>query len=197
MNLLFHMYLSGNDPEILAGNLMGDFVKGPISDIYPPRIRLGLLLHRKIDSFAQRNVTFQRSRLRLSPRYGLYRGVLVDLFYDHFLSTEWSSLSDSSFKDYIAWAKGIAERHLTIMPEQLQGFVPVIFNDLLPSYQSTAGIESALIRMSRRIKRPNPLAEGGAELTLNYAGLKKDFEQFTSEVQQFSADIIETEASKL
>ena len=184
------MYLSGNDHEVLVGNLMGDFVKGPLGDNYPPRIHLGLILHRKIDTFAQKNVIFQTSRLRLSPHYGLYRGVLVDIFYDHFLAVGWDSWSDSSFPDYIAWARDIAERHLTIMPQQLQGFVPVIFNDLLPSYKRTAGIESALKRMSGRIKRPNPLAEGGAELTINYQELKKDFEQFMIEARQFSADVV-------
>lgn len=188
MNLLFHMYLSGDDPEVLVGNLMGDFVKGPIGDNYPAGIHLGLVLHRKIDIFAQKSPIFQTSRLRLSPYYGLYRGVLVDIFYDHFLAKEWDSWSHSTFPDYIAWTRSIAERHLSIMPLQLQEFVPVIFNDLLPSYRNTSGIESALKRMSGRIKRPNPLAEGGAELILHYENLKEDFQRFITEAKRFTAE---------
>lgn len=191
MNILFHMYLSGDDHEVLVGNFMGDFVKGPLGDAYPPRIRHGLMLHRKIDSFAQRDTNFQTSRLRLSPYYGLYRGVLVDLFYDHFLAKGWDSWSDVPFPDYIAWARGIIERHLAIMPRQLQEFVPVIFNELLPSYKCITGTESALIRMSGRVRRANPLAEGGAELTRHYEDLKADFERFIIAVQRFSTDIIE------
>lgn len=190
------MYLSGTDHEVLVGNLMGDFVKGAVGDnIYPPRIRLGLMLHRKIDSFAQKNTNFQASRLRLAPRYGLYRGILVDLFYDHFLAQEWHSWSEIPFPDYIAWAKSITEKQLAVMPQPFREFVPVIFNDLLPSYKSISGTESALNRMSARIKRPNPLAEGGTELTLHYQELKQDFEHFIIEAKKFSSDFIENEAT--
>lgn len=190
MNLLFHMYLSGHDPEILVGNFMGDFVKGPLGDTYPPGIRQGLMLHRKIDSFAQRDTSFQTSRLRLSPYYGLYRGVLVDLFYDHFLAKYWDSWSETPFPDYVARTRIIIEKRLGIMPKQLQEFVPIIFNELLPSYMSVTGIDSALKRMSRRVRRQNPLAEGSLELTRHYEGIKTDFEQFIMAAQQFSTDFI-------
>ena len=186
MNILFHIYLSGSDPELLVGNFMGDFVKGLLDDTYSPRIREGLMLHRKIDSFAQRDPAFQASRLRLPAHYGLYRGILVDLFYDHFLAKEWYSWSDMAFADFLSNARGIIENHLAIMPKQLQSFVPIIFNDLLPSYESVSGIQSALERMSRRVRRPNPLAEGGAELKRHYERLKADFERFIVAAQHFS-----------
>lgn len=190
MNFLFHMYLSGEDPQILVGNFMGDFVKGPLKDDYPVSVRQGLRLHRKIDSFAQRNPDFQTSRLRLSPDYGLYRGVLVDLFYDHFLAQEWGAWSGISLPEYLSQARTIVDRHLSVMPQQLQGVVPVIFEELLPSYKSIAGISSALKRMSRRIKRPNPLGEGGAELELHYEEIRADFERFIPAARRFAADFI-------
>ena len=192
MNILFHMYLSGNDPELLVGNFMGDFVKGPIGNAFAPRIGQGLRLHRKIDSFAQRNAHFQASRLRLAPQYGLYRGVFVDLFYDHFLAKEWDSWADTPLPDYIASTRTIIDKYLAIMPERLQEFVPIIFNELLPSYTSISGIESALLRMSRRVRRPNPLAEGGTELTTHYEELKADFVRFIIEAQHYTSEYIVT-----
>lgn len=36
MNYLAHAYLSFNDPEILVGNLISDFVKGKKKFDYPP-----------------------------------------------------------------------------------------------------------------------------------------------------------------
>lgn len=191
MNILFHMFLSGNDPELLVGNFMGDFVKGPLGDSYPPRIRQGLMLHRKIDSFAQQDTSFQASRLRLPARYGLYRGVLVDLFYDHFLAKEWNQWSDRRLPDYLSWARCIVEQHRPVMPGKLQDFVPVIFDELLPSYENITGIESALYRMSRRVKRANPLAEGGGELTHHYEELKTDFDRFIVAVRDFSTGFME------
>lgn len=184
------MFLSGDDPEVLTGNFMGDFVKGPLDNFYPPRIRQGLVLHRKIDSFAQRESSFQASRLRLPAEYGLYRGVLVDLFYDHFLAKEWENWSGRRFEDFLYWSREIIERHRPVLPPELQGFLPVIFDELLPSYSSICGIESALARMARKVKRPNPLAAGGRELANYYGELHADFEGFMAAAQSFSFELI-------
>jgi len=185
------MYLSGDNPELLVGNFMGDFVKGPLGDAYPPRIRQGLMLHRKIDSFAQKDADFQASRLRLPAHYGLYRGILVDLFYDHFLAKGWADWSDTDLTHYLSRTRRIIETYRPIMPLRLQGLIPVMFDELLPSYSSIAGIESALRRMSKRVKRANPLAAGGGELTVHYAALRSDFERFMAAVQKFSTDMID------
>lgn len=189
MNILFHMFLSGNDPELLVGNFMGDFVKGPLVDSYPPRIRQGLVLHRQIDSFAQRDADFRASRLRLPDCYGLYRGILVDLFYDHFLAKGWNTWSDTDLPLYLSRTRAIVETYRPFMPLSLQGFIPLMFDELLPSYSTVAGIESALRRMSGRVKRANPLAAGGGELAVHYNGLQSDFERFMFAVQKFATDM--------
>lgn len=185
MNFLFHLYLSGDDEELLVGNFMGDFVKGPLSHDYPPQVRQGLLLHRQIDVFAQQNVHFQCSRLRIDPEYGHYRGVLVDLFYDHFLAKEWKEWSPADFSDYLRQTHRTIDRYRAIMSPELQSLTPIIFNELLPSYRQIAGTEAALRRMARRIRRPNPLGAGGLELSRHYQELQQDFALFTPAAQNF------------
>lgn len=193
MNFLFHMLLSGDDDQILAGNFMGDFVKGPLTDGFSERIRQGIALHRRIDSFAGRDELFQRSRRRLDPYYGLYRGVLVDLFYDHFLVVEWNCWSEEPFEQYLARCRSIIEEQREELPERLQGLVPTIFRELLPSYGTVAGIASALERMSRRVVRENPLAGAESQLELHYEGLRADFRGFMPLVRSFAADFIASE----
>lgn len=193
MNFLFHMLLSGDDDQILAGNFMGDFVKGPLMDRFPERIRQGIALHRRIDSFASRDELFQRSRRRLDPHYGLYRGVLVDLFYDHFLIVEWNSWSEEPFDQYLARSRSIIEDQREELPERLQGLVPTIFSELLPSYGTVAGIASALERMSRRVVRENPLAGAESQLELHYDGLRADFRGFMPLVRTFAEGFIASE----
>lgn len=187
MNFLLHLYLSGPDPEILVGNFMGDFVKGRVGEGYPHPFRDGIVLHRRIDTFAQHHPDFHRSRQRLAPRYGLYRGVMVDVFYDHFLAVEWGEWSAEPLDAWLLRIRGIVEAHRASLPERLQGLVPVIFEELLPSYRRVEGIGRALERMARRVRRPNPLAGGEEELIHHYAGLRDDFRRFLPEARLFAA----------
>ena len=52
MNFLAHLFLADRDAESLIGNLAGDFVKGPLHDRFTPRIREGIMQHRRLDSGA-------------------------------------------------------------------------------------------------------------------------------------------------
>lgn len=187
MNYLFHLFLSGNDPDILTGNFMGDFVKGRLDKSLPPRLRRGIELHRRIDSFARDQADFNRSRLRIAPEFGLYRGVLIDLFYDHFLALSWQDWSQQPLTNYLARTRTVVEARSALLPERLRSSVPIIFEELLPSYAEPAGVSRALERMSRRVVRANPLAAGGAELTRHYHDLKRDFLCFLPEAQDFAA----------
>lgn len=190
MNFLFHMLLSGSDDQILVGNFMGDFVKGPLAGRFPERIRQGLILHRRIDSFASRDELFSRSRLRIDPHYGLYRGVLIDLFYDHFLVTGWNDWSDEPFERYLTRTRSIIEGQRAELPGHMQPLVPIIFEELLPSYGEVSGIGKALERMSRRVTRANPLAGGEAELLRHYQELHADFRGFMPLVRRFAEEFI-------
>lgn len=190
MNYLFHLHLSGNDPDLLTGNFMGDFVKGRIGDEYPSGVATGIMLHRRIDSFAQQHPLFRRSCGRILPQYGLWRGVLVDLFYDHFLSAAWGEWEDTPLEAYLSQARKMIEERHECLPERLQSLLPAIFEDLIPSYLEIAGIGLALERMSRRVKRDNPLANGVQELIRNYAELREDFRYFMPAAREFVADFL-------
>ncbi|NJD90846.1 MAG: DUF479 domain-containing protein [Geobacter sp.] len=178
MNFLCHMYLSGDDDQLMIGNFMGDFVKGRLGDRFPHRIGQGLALHRWIDSYASRSELFQQSRRRLDPHYGLYRGVLVDLFYDHFLAASWSSWSTEPLAAYLARTEAVLRANSSLLPERLQPLLPYIFSDMLPSYAEVGGIGQALARMARRVRRANALAGGEAGLRRHYPALQADFNAF-------------------
>lgn len=188
MNFLAHLYLSGNDPDILVGNFMGDFVKGRVDDGYPDPVRNGILLHRRIDSYTQNHPLFLRSRQRIGPGYRLYRGVLVDIFYDHFLAREWDSWSAEPLDSWLVRTRAIINLRRAELPEKLQSLVEVIFDELLPSYREVTGIGRALARMSRRITRPNPLAGAERELVTHYTELSEDFRSFLPDVTRFAQE---------
>jgi acyl carrier protein phosphodiesterase len=188
VNFLAHLALSGEEPEILVGNLMGDFVKGRLEGRFPPGIRQGIELHRKIDSFAGQNEFFIRSKQRIDARFGLYRGVLVDLYYDHFLALNWQDYGRLPLQQFIDNASAILEEHREMLPERLQLRLAELFSDWLPSYLELDGIDRVLKRMSARLKRANPLGDGVGELKRNYGALEEDFRRFFPQLRAYAAD---------
>ena len=190
MNFLFHMFLSGDDQQLLTGNFMGDFIKGPLEGRFDPGIRQGVMLHRRIDSHAEVDPLFRCSRQRLAPEYGLYRGVLVDLFYDYFLVNSWQMWCDEHLDAYLARTRRIIEANHASLPPTMHRLVPVIFDELLPSYGTVEGIGAALARISRRLQRPNPLSGGEGELLRHHDGLNEDFLAFTPGMLRYVASLI-------
>jgi len=191
MNHLMHLFLSGNDPEILVGNLMGDFVKGRLDDRFPPGIRRGIEIHRKIDSFAAGNAFFLQSKRCIDPCFGHYRAVLVDIFYDHFLARDWDRYSPSTLEEFIRISYQTLCRYEAQLPPRLLELLPRMFSrHWLIAYQEPAGIEIALRRMSTRLARPNPLAEGFAELSKKRDLLQSDFRGFLPEVCTYTGSLM-------
>ena len=187
MNFLTHLFLSGNATELLVGNLMGDFVKGRLDGRFPPGIAQGILLHREINSFQVQNQYFLRSKRRLDQSFGHYRGVLVDLFYDHFLAAHWEDYADVPYSVFLSDAWRALREHKEFLPDRLQRIMPFMFMNWLPSYDTVEGIATSLRRMSRfRLKRKNPLKEGAEALSRHYEGLYGDFRMFFPEIIAFS-----------
>jgi len=187
VNFLTHLFLSNGAPEILVGNLMGDFVKGRLDGRFPPGIKQGILLHREIDSSAGQNRHFLRSKRRLDRSFGHYRGVLVDLFYDHFLAAHWEDYADVPLSVFISNAWRVLCEHKEYLPDKLQRIMPFMFRDWLPSYTDISGIAVVLQRISLRLKRENRLGEGTEALSRHYGVLYGDFQKFIPELIAFSA----------
>jgi len=193
MNFLFHMLLSGDDDQLLVGNFMGDFVKGPLQQgRFPEKVRQGVVLHRRIDSYAEHHLLFRRSRGRIDPVYGHYRGILVDMFYDHLLVNDWERWSDESFTAFLSRSRHVIESHRNAIPAAMLPILPVIFDELLPSYGTVEGIARALARLSRRVGRANPLSGGERELVRLHVELKADFYGFTAEIINYASRLRES-----
>ena len=184
MNYLVHLYLSDPTPGCLLGNLMGDFVKGPLPAHYPSQVRFGLAMHRRVDTFAHASMIFRRSKSRLAPRYRYFRAVMVDVFYDHFMARRWEEFGTEPLEDFADRIYRLLEAHLAELPEGLQRVTPrMIAHNWLVSYRQQATIGRVLERLSQRLSKPNPLGEGLAELEAAYAPLEADFREFLDQAK--------------
>ena len=189
MNYLVHLYLAGEDPELQLGGLMGDFVKGPIPTGYPEKLALGLHLHRRIDTLAQNSLHTRQSRQRLHPKYSHGRGIIVDIFYDHFLASSWHDFSPEPLESYAGkFYRLLQEKHAQL-PADLRRIAPhMIEHNWLVSYQHRAVVGKALHRISQRLSRQLPLAEGVEDLVTHEALLRLDFKGFMNQAADFVKD---------
>src|SRR5450755_4319295 len=88
MNYLAHAFLSFNKTDILAGNIISDFVKGKAKFDYPHGIQKGIHLHRLIDTFTDDHSATAMAKSFFRPQYRLYSGAFTDVVYDHFLARD-------------------------------------------------------------------------------------------------------------
>jgi acyl carrier protein phosphodiesterase len=182
VNYLVHLYLAGPDPELQLGGLMGDFVKGPLDDRYPPGIVAGLRLHRAIDHLAATSPHCRDSRRRLDPRFGHTRAVLVDIFYDHFLARDWERYHPLPLAEFAAAAYQLLRVNRALLPPELARIAPrMAEHDWLTTYRERATLDLALRRIAARLSRPTALGEGAAELERCGAELREDFRGFMAE----------------
>ncbi len=188
MNYLAHIYLSEGQDLITIGNFMADHVKGSKYKAYPTEVQKGILLHRKIDWFTDQDETARRSKRRLHERYGLYRGVIIDIFYDHFLAANWSDYSDIDLTDYAGSFYGTLKKHMDLLPEKVQHMSSYMMRyDWLSSYAETEGIQQVLTGMNRRTGGRGKMDQAIEDLLEHYQDFEKDFEYFFKKLRTFSA----------
>ena len=195
MNFLAHCLLSHATPQLLTGGMLGDFVKGAVKDQYPPEVRAGILLHRAIDCYTDAHSLVHTSRARISPARRRFAGVLVDVFYDHFLACHWSRYAELPLEAFTQQVYATLQPQIADFPERLQRILPrMAADDWLAAYAEIESVDAALHGMARRFARftrfarAPVLADGVQELLRSYAGLEQDFLAFFPELQHYVAD---------
>lgn len=186
MNFLAHAYLSHSRPKLMVGNFIADFVKGSDYLLFPTEISQGILLHREIDEFTDHHPQVLNSKRRLRPRYRHYSGVIVDMFYDHFLAINFARFHQHGLPAFTDYVYGVMEAHRDTVPEKVQYILMhMTKGNWLLSYAQITGIERALGGMARRTKFDSKMEHAGQELRLHYGDFHSEFMAFFPEVMQF------------
>lgn len=179
MNVLAHIYLSGDSDDIIIGNYIGDYVRGKEYLNYPDQIRKGIIIHRHIDDFTDRHPVVHRSKLYFSRKYHKYSGVITDILYDHFLTREWDLFSRKPIESVTYNFYMAMVNNFEILPDKVKEMIPsFIINNWIESYQTVNGIKHVLKTMSRITSLPNETRFAIKELKKNYGPLQDDFLEF-------------------
>lgn len=189
MNWLAHLRLSPPKPLVRLGNLAGDFVQGVALDTLPADLQAGIALHRAIDRFVDAHPVVVAAKARLLPPFRRFGGVLLDVFFDHFLARDWQHLGDGRpLPAFLAEVHGDLRLHRDLLPAPLQRVAPRFCADgWLEGYASVDGIARVLSLMAGRLSRPTPLADGAALLRADHAAFERDFVALWPELRAFVA----------
>ncbi|MDN5205069.1 ACP phosphodiesterase [Fulvivirgaceae bacterium BMA10] len=197
MNFLAHIYLSGKSPKVMIGNFIGDFVKGKNYQKYDPEVQMGILLHRQIDWFTDKHEIVDKSKSRLWEKYRHYAGVIVDMFYDHFLAKNWSSYSDVPLDLFVQTTYSTIETYESILPPKARYMFPyMVKNNWLTNYAFVDGIDQALTGMSRRTSFRSNMEKAVEDLKTHYKAFHEEFVEFFPQLIEYSKDFRENYKNK-
>ncbi len=187
MNYLAHLYLSGENDSIKIGNFIADSIKGKKYKLYPENIQKGILLHRQIDSFTDNDDIVKQSKKRLNKRYGHYKGVIIDILYDHFLAKNWLKYATTSLHIFTQSFYNTLQNNYDILPDRVQFLMPyLVKDDWLVSYATLEGIEKVLIGMNKRTQEKAQMHLAINDLKENYNDFENDFTLFFEKLRTFS-----------
>jgi acyl carrier protein phosphodiesterase len=189
LNFLAHTYLSGCNEEIIVGNFMGDYVKGKNYLQFPDQVKKGILIHRDIDTFTDGHPITRRNKHRIAGRYHKYAGIIIDIFYDHFLASLWDRFSDLPLNDFVSRTYDLLKRNYKVLPSAVKKWFPTFLeNNWMMAYQSVSGIELVLERMAANTSLPNHAGYAVEILSEQYTTFRDDFLEFFPMIIKFLED---------
>jgi acyl carrier protein phosphodiesterase len=196
MNFLAHIYLSEGHKLVEIGNFMADGIRGKQFENYHSEIQKGIILHRFIDTYTDSHPIFRNSTKRLHDEYHHYAGVIVDVFYDHFLAKNWHKYSDEKLEIFVADFYQSLQNNYDLLSERAKGMLPyMIQQNWLASYKSVEGIHQILTQMDNRTKNESKMRFASNELKEYYTDFENEFSTFFDDLriqtQQKLASIIE------
>ena len=187
MNFLAHIYLSFEDDEITLGNFIADSIRGNKYKHLPQRVQKGIMLHRFIDSYTDAHPIVRMSTKRLHENYSHYSGVIVDIFYDHFLAKNWKTYSTTPLDIFVDNFYDLLEDNYEILPDATKHMMPyMIADNWIFNYSKLDGISRVLNGMNRRTKNKSKMNFAILDLEQHYTEFENEFTSFFEELITYS-----------
>ncbi|MBK1830725.1 DUF479 domain-containing protein [Verrucomicrobiaceae bacterium R5-34] len=192
MNYLAHLLLADDTDASRIGNLLGDFTKGSLDElakVFPPEVMTGIAMHRAVDRFTDSHPVFKECRGLLAPERRRFAGVVVDIFFDHFLCQCWTDYCDTPLESFCQQVYAAFERHPEWRAGRLHDAWPLMKQEnWLMTYATVDGIELTLERVSRRSPRVGGIAAGIEDFTRHYGKFERHFHAYMPELVDFVSE---------
>lgn len=179
MNWLAHLFLSEPNPGFRIGNLLPDIAPPPALKSLPADFLRGIIQHKRIDAFTDSHPIVRQSISRIKPPLRRYAPIIVDLFYDHFLSCNWAVYSSYDLQSFVSEFYASIDDFSAILAGPIhERLVRIREGNWISTYHSIEGIAAALNRTSKRLSRPVDLASAAHTLEKHHGAFETDFQLF-------------------
>ncbi len=189
MNFLAHAYLSFNDPSLLLGNMISDFVKGKKKFQYSIGIQKGIMLHRSIDRFTDDHAATKAASAFFRPAYRLYAGAFIDIVYDHFLANDSLVFPNNTLLAFSQNVYEELEKQESFMPDKFKAQFPYMkAQNWLYNYKEPWGIEKSFGGLVRRAAYITDSATAFQLFQRHYHFLEQCYHDFFPSVKKMAED---------
>ena len=195
MNFLAHLALSGNREGIVMGNFTGDFVKGKLTPLrtasWSEEYRVGVELHRHIDSFTDTHPSVLGAKRILSKAHPKVAGVALDIFFDYFLANHFSRYYQMALTEFVRSSYGVIIQNKTLIPVAMLPMAEaMIRHDWLNNYKTIPGIQRSFEGLSHRFKFMTAIRGAENELMRHESLYEEAFLEFYPSLQVAASDFI-------
>ena len=173
MNFLGHSLISleideKENKETLYGNFTGDFYKGLVERIeLSENLKEGIVLHRIIDKTSDRKENLLNELL--AEKFGIFKGIVSDMFIDHFLSKNFHKLFNKNINDIERKILSKVGENKNIFPKDFERtFNWLNDRNVMSNYKDIDFLERAFEGLARNIRKGEILNLAATELKKNY-----------------------------
>lgn len=168
--------------------MIGDYVKGMQRlGAYPEGIRKGVMLHRKIDAFADQHPASLKARNLFRPDYRLYAGAFVDSLYDHFLANDPRYFaSENELSLFAQQVYDSLEQQRALLPEAFLRMLPyMVSHNWLYNYRTLKGMQRSFQGLVQRAQHLESSDKAYEILVSHYYELNQYYFDFIDDVVRY------------
>ena len=173
MNFLGHSLISleideNTNKKTLYANFTGDYYKGLVDRIeLLEALKKGITLHRIIDKISDRKENYLNELL--VDKFGIFKGIVSDMFIDHFLSKNFNQLFNKDIEIIEKRILDEVEKNRNIFPKDFDRMFKWL-NDrnVMSNYKDIDFLERAFEGLAKNIRKGEILNLATTELKKNY-----------------------------
>jgi len=184
MNFLAPFYFSGDFPLLSIGNYLGYFISARERSTLPTAAIKGVNLHYEIDKFTDNHPSFRKTVARLRPEFGKYAPVVADIYYDHFLASQWDEHHEEGLQNFANDRYQLIESNDDLLNRRAKQFHYYMKSrNILFNYQHPEQLHQVFLGISHRARFDSGMEKAVEHLRDHYHDYSRDFIAFFPDIK--------------